>query len=259
MPKKKYFSDEERKAAVRAASKRYREKNPQKMKLIFKKSNEKRREKRKPYMKEYNKKYAKSESGKKIKKEALKNWLSNKDNPVVKNYLIRQKEARKKYLKTEKGKNIYKKSREKYKQTESYKTSERKSQRKNKFKRYHNDPQYKLIQNIRKRLRKWLKTKGLNKKSSMMKYVGCSKEYLRKYLERKFYDNPRTGEKMTWENHGVQRKFDKEKWHIDHIKPFDQFEIIDENTIYDVMNYKNLQPLWGWENLAKSNTPYIVE
>ena len=105
---------------------------------------------------------------------------------------------------------------------------------------------------MRKRLRGYLKDSGATKPDKTMELVGCSKRELRKHLEKQFYNNPRTGETMTWENHGVQKRNGPEKWHVDHIKPFDAIDKTSAKEIYQVMNYKNLQPLWAKENVKKS-------
>jgi hypothetical protein len=59
-----------------------------------------------------------------------------------------------------------------------------------------------------------------------------------------FRRNPRnTNEIMSWKNYG--------QWHIDHIKPVKAFDLKNENQLKQCFNYKNLQPLWDWENLRK--------
>ena len=52
---------------------------------------------------------------------------------------------------------------------------------------------------------------------------------------------------MSWNNYG--------KWHVDHIIPISSFKF---ESIHDVEFKKcwsldNLQPLWGSENIIKSN------
>lgn len=68
--------------------------------------------------------------------------------------------------------------------------------------------------------------------------VGCSREELRKHLEKQFLPG------MSWENHG-------EVWQIDHIKPLYLFDVkfIEEMKIAN--NFQNLRPLWTEENQAK--------
>lgn len=67
--------------------------------------------------------------------------------------------------------------------------------------------------------------------------LGCSIERLKKHLEKQFKPN------MEWENYG--------EWHIDHIKPCVKFDLTKEEEIKKCFNYKNLQPLWKYENQSK--------
>jgi hypothetical protein len=77
------------------------------------------------------------------------------------------------------------------------------------------------------------------KHKSILKYIGCSIEDLRKHLESQFIHG------MSWENRGFHG------WHIDHIKPLADFDLTDEKQLYIVCNYKNLQPMWKNDNLKK--------
>jgi hypothetical protein len=42
-------------------------------------------------------------------------------------------------------------------------------------------------------------------------------------------------------------------WHIDHIKPCSTFNLSIKEEQLKCFNYENLQPLWWFENLEKSN------
>ena len=50
---------------------------------------------------------------------------------------------------------------------------------------------------------------------------------------------------MSWDNYG--------KWHVDHIIACDKFDLTDKKQQKICFNYKNVQPLWGPENIRKSN------
>ncbi len=75
-----------------------------------------------------------------------------------------------------------------------------------------------------------------------MEYVGCSVEFLKAYLERKFTEG------MSWENYG------RNGWHIDHIVPITSFDFSIEQQQFECWHFLNLQPLWEADNIRKSNT-----
>ena len=99
------------------------------------------------------------------------------------------------------------------------------------------DTLFKLKSLLRSRIYNFLKSKGFSKNSSTEQIIGCSKEYLKEYLENKFTDG------MSWDNQG--------KWHIDHIIPLSSAN--NEEEIYKLFHYTNLQPLWAKDNFVKSN------
>jgi len=51
---------------------------------------------------------------------------------------------------------------------------------------------------------------------------------------------------MNWENYG--------KWHIDHIRPCNSFDLSNREQQKLCFHYLNLQPLWGTENNAKKDS-----
>lgn len=107
--------------------------------------------------------------------------------------------------------------------------------------RLRNDPQFKMRQRLSGSLRKALKLQGGHKNRSILKYIGCTLEYLKLHMESLFKNG------MTWENHG-------RLWHIDHILPSISFNLLDESEIFKCYHYSNLQPLLIGENLTKGAT-----
>jgi hypothetical protein len=99
------------------------------------------------------------------------------------------------------------------------------------------DPAFKLSKELRSRLNNAIKRK--TKLYQTLDLIGCSVAFLKGYLEAKFTEG------MTWENHG--------EWHIDHIKPCSKFNLLDETEQQACFHYKNLQPLWGIDNLVKGD------
>lgn len=96
------------------------------------------------------------------------------------------------------------------------------------------NPIFKLKENLRTYFYRTI----TNKSNSVSKYLGCSIEEFKLYLEKQFNQN------MNWGNYGAY-------WEIDHIDPIKNFNFTDELEIYECWNYKNLQPLTINENRTK--------
>ena len=114
-----------------------------------------------------------------------------------------------------------------------------------KYGRYYSDKKrkesniVKISENIRRRILHILKSKKIRKKNKTLDILGCDFEYLKTYLENKFFIG------MNWDNYGLNG------WHIDHIIPLSSAQSEDE--VYKLCHYTNLQPLWAKDNLSKSN------
>ena len=103
------------------------------------------------------------------------------------------------------------------------------------------DINYKLIGNLRHRIREALKTKMVKKNKKTIELLGCSLIFLKTYLESQFKEG------MSWDTHGYKG------WHIDHIKPCSSFDLSDIEQQKKCFNYTNLQPLWWMDNIKKSD------
>jgi len=101
----------------------------------------------------------------------------------------------------------------------------------------------KMKKSISFRMTKYLRTRIYNalkynyKSQSTIKLLGCSIDFLKKYLQLKFQSG------MSFENYG--------KWHVDHIKPCAKFDLSKASEQKKCFNYTNLQPLWAEDNLRK--------
>jgi hypothetical protein len=71
--------------------------------------------------------------------------------------------------------------------------------------------------------------------------IGCTIKEFKEHIESLFKEG------MTWENYGPKG------WHIDHIKPYKLFNLLDPEEQKKCCHYTNLQPLWWHENIAKSD------
>jgi len=105
-------------------------------------------------------------------------------------------------------------------------------------KRYKEDVQFRLRKNIRSRTKQLVSSYF-----STSKYLGCSTEEFKQYLESKFQPG------MTWDNYGCGRY----KWNIDHIIPLSSFNLTVESERYIACNFLNMRPLWHIDNVLKSN------
>lgn len=74
-------------------------------------------------------------------------------------------------------------------------------------------------------------------KESTKYYLGCNINDFIKYLEKYFTDD------INWNNY--------KEWHLDHIIPISSAENVDEFNA--LQHYKNIQPLFGVDNIKKSS------
>jgi hypothetical protein len=90
------------------------------------------------------------------------------------------------------------------------------------------DPNYKLKKYLRTRINNAIKQDW--KVGSAVKDLGCSIDFLKQYIESKFYSN------MSWYNWGTV-------WELDHIKSLHKFDLTNRKEFLKVVHYTNLQPL----------------
>ena len=164
-------------------------------------------------------------------KEANKRYtnkpgIRDKKNNFTKNWYKENKDNRKEYLKEYREKNY-----EKIKQTKRNYEKKRKS----------TDPIYKLIGNFRTAIYTVLKENNVTKYGHYFEILGYQPEQLINHLEIQFKDG------MTWNNYG--------EWHVDHKLPITYFKFnnVTDDEFKKCWSLENLQPMWGNENITKSN------
>jgi predicted transcriptional regulator len=136
------------------------------------------------------------------------------------------KEHRKQYLKEYREKNV---------------DNIRKTKRDYERNRKSIDPLYKLISNFRTAIYQVLKENNVEKNKHYFDILKYTPEDLIQHLEKQFTSD------MTWENYG--------EWHVDHKKPITSFNFqeMGDDEFMKCWSLDNLQPLWGEENIRKSN------
>lgn len=163
------------------------------------------------------------------KKVSDKKWYENNKEHISEKYkkwVENNKEHRNEYIKKWRNNNI----------------EERRVYRNNYEKtRKSIDPIYKLTSNFRTAIYTDLKEKNVSKKGRYFNILGYTIEDLSNHLEKQFKDG------MSWSNYG--------EWHLDHIIPISSFNFknIEDEEFKKCWSLSNLQPLWGSENLSKSN------
>lgn len=112
--------------------------------------------------------------------------------------------------------------------------------------RYMKDPHFKIMHNTRTKIGKFLKANGQSKSTKTEELLGCTKQFLKEWLEYQFNSY------MSWNNYGIY-------WHIDHVTPCDAFDAANEDDLKKCFNWKNLRPLKGSENNSKSSKIIIKD
>jgi hypothetical protein len=163
------------------------------------------------------------------KKVSDKKWREkNKETlkEYVKTWYEQNKEHRKEYLKEYREKNI---------------DSIRKTKRDYERNRKARDPLYKLISNFRTAIYQVLKESNVEKNKHYFDILQYTPEKLINHLELQFKGG------MNWDNYG--------EWHVDHKLPITHFNIIEmgDDEFMKCWSLENLQPMWGEENIRKSN------
>lgn len=95
----------------------------------------------------------------------------------------------------------------------------------------------KLRDNLRARLGGAIRNG--QKTGSAVDDLGCSIEFLKKYIEDQFQEG------MTWDN------WSQNGWHIDHIVGLASFNLSNIEEFRKAVHYTNLQPLWAEDNRVK--------
>lgn len=153
---------------------------------------------------------------------------------------IKQYEESRKESKNSYNRNYQRDNKEKLNEYKKSKRKENPLKFREKYKnRFYTDPQFRLSQNIRTRIRKALERGTKSGKS--LELLGCSIPELKSYLEDRFLPT------MTWDNYGTL-------WHIDHIIPCASYNLVDPEQQKKCFHYKNLQPLFAKTTIIEGVT-----
>jgi hypothetical protein len=104
------------------------------------------------------------------------------------------------------------------------------------------DPAYRLLRALRVRL--CAAVRGTYRSGSAVRDLGMPVAEFKARLEAQFLPG------MAWENWGKGEG----KWQIDHFFPLAAADLSDRAQLLAVCNYRNLQPLWFADNVAKGDS-----
>ena len=126
--------------------------------------------------------------------------------------------------------------RRKYRKTSQSKEIERRVRRERM-----KDPAFHIRVNASARIASAMKRENRYKPVTAEKLIGCNWDDFIIHVTNQFSQN------MRLDNYGL------DGWHLDHIRPCDSFNLLEDEQLYVCFNWRNYQPLWGSENLEKQN------
>jgi len=107
-----------------------------------------------------------------------------------------------------------------------------------------NNPNLRLACILRSKISTNIRRVGSMKDQKSLDIVGLdSWDCFRKHIENKFESG------MNWDNYGIGQN--NTTWHIDHIIPISSAKTLEE--VKKLSHYSNLRPMWGSDNIRKSN------
>ena len=101
------------------------------------------------------------------------------------------------------------------------------------------NPYFRLVKNLRNRVKDGIKNGNGLKSSVTETLIGCTYAFVRQHLTSLFQPG------MTLENYGL--------WEIDHIIPVASFDLTKEEEQKKCFHWSNMQPLWKQINRLKSD------
>lgn len=105
------------------------------------------------------------------------------------------------------------------------------------------DPKFRLIENMRSRMRTIMKRVKTNKCDGSKALIGCSESELKVWIERHWEPG------MSWDNYGIGL----DTWSIDHHFPCASFDLFQESEQRKCFHYTNLYPMWHVQNCSKQD------
>ena len=220
-------------------NKKYKLKNREKLRDYNNLYQKEYRKDKKEYFAEYHKKY-RLENREKLKKYREEN--KEKYRELAKNNYYKNREKKIKYAQTYAFTNKEKIKDKRLKNRDKINARNRVWQPGYRREKYKNNPQFKLIINLRNSISKLIRRNPqIIKNQTTKELLGCSLDELKIHIEKQFLPG------MSWDN------YNNKTWHIDHIIPISLAKSMEDVIRLKLMHYTNFQPLWAKDNISKSN------
>jgi len=118
-------------------------------------------------------------------------------------------------------------------------------------KRMTEDVQFRLRQNIKNRIHNSLRFYATEKDDRIIHYLGCPMHHFKDHMESLFTEGMSWNKYGHYEDENGNRKIGIQ---IDHIIPCNAFDLNNPQELLLCFHWKNCQPMWGEENMSKSDT-----
>ena len=102
--------------------------------------------------------------------------------------------------------------------------------------RWQNDLGYRIKCNLRNRL--YIALNGTAKSCKTIELLGCTLDFFKSWITFQFYDG------MEWNNYG-------QYFHLDNVRPYISFDLVDPEQQMICFNWKNMAPLRADKNISK--------
>jgi hypothetical protein len=113
------------------------------------------------------------------------------------------------------------------------------------------DVQFRLRQNIKRQIHNSLRFYATEKDDRIIHYLGCPMYHFKQHMESLFTEGMSWNKYGHYEDENGNRKIGI---HIDHIIPCNAFDLNNPQELLLCFHWKNCQPMWGEENMSKSDT-----
>ena len=98
------------------------------------------------------------------------------------------------------------------------------------------DPEYARVRKLPGRIFNWIRYES--KSTELEEEAGCTSTEGYEFVKEQFHED------MEWEDYGTNGEYSRGDWHLCHMKPLRNFDLLDPMERRKAFHYTNLIPLW---------------